>query len=656
MRFRRLRRRLQGPRSSRSLVLVQYNALRGQVPLMYALMIVNAAFLGFAIFKQVPLALSVGAPILLSCMAIARAMVWLRRKPGHPKIARIRRYLRVTTRFAAILSAAFGGWGLILLEFANPSQTFAIALYIFVGAIGCCYCLQTLPAAARLVLLLGALPVTVRLLVSGDWYLVGVGANFAFVSALIGRMLNRYHQGFIEVLNSRSEMLVEQSRARQAERDAQQLAYADALTGLPNRRALSEHLDSLRFLGSDRAMALIAIDLDLFKDVNDVHGHLTGDRLLVAVAECLTRIVGRSGTAYRLGGDEFAITLDIEGDHSTAPQTLAGRIVDALATPFRIDGLVHHIGGSVGISLFPFDAIDSETLMRRADIALYQAKAHGRSQYKLFQPAMDAEIVRRSALEQEFRRDLLGCAFRPYYQPIVDLRSQRVTGFEMLARWHRADGRDVGPCEFIPIAEECGLVGDLMLMLLEQACEDARAWGNDLILSINVSPTQLKDRWLSEKILSVLTRAGLPPRRLKLEITENALISEPEHAKSVVESLKNQGVLLALDDFGTGYSSIQHLRILPFDNVKIDRSFITDMEHDPEVRRMAVSMIQLASNLDLSVVAEGIESEATLAILREVGCAEGQGYLFGQPVDNAGARALLDRQAQRSAGRPRRAG
>jgi EAL domain-containing protein (putative c-di-GMP-specific phosphodiesterase class I) len=225
----------------------------------------------------------------------------------------------------------------------------------------------------------------------------------------------------------------------------------------------------------------------------------------------------------------------------------------------------------------------------------------------------------------------------------------------MLARWQREDGADVGPCEFIPIAEECGLVGELMLNLLEQACVDATAWGPDLTLSINVSPTQLKDRWLSEKILRVLTKAGLPPQRLKLEITENALIAEPAHAKLVVESLKNQGVLLALDDFGTGYSSIQHLRILPFDNVKIDRSFITGIEHDPEAHRMAVSIIHLAFNLGLSVVAEGIESAGVLAILKEIGCAEGQGYFFGRPVSQVGALALLDGSREVAHGSERRA-
>lgn len=641
--------------TSAELVAAQYRALRNQIPLMYALMIVDAGFLAAATFQDVPLILSIGAPILLAVLAAARALIWLKRPGANPEIANIRRYLRGTVVVAAILSTAFGGWGFVLMNFATPAQVFAIALYIFVGAIGCCYCLQTLPAAARLVLLLGAAPVTVRLLLSHDWYLFGIGVNFILVAALIAKMLSSYHDGYIDMLNSRSEMLVEQARAQSAERRAQQLAYRDVLTELPNRRALSENLAGLRFLPPERAVALLVLDLDHFKAVNDVHGHHAGDELLERVAERLTAIVEETGTAYRLGGDEFAITLDLDRADWDIPEMLAQRIVSMLAAPFWIDGLVHHIGGSIGISLYPRDATDSDTLMRRADIALYQAKASGRSQFRMFERAMDAAIVRRSVLEQEFRRDLEQGAFRPYYQPIVQLESEDITGFEMLARWQREDGADVGPCEFIPIAEECGLVGELMLNLLEQACVDATAWGPDLTLSINVSPTQLKDRWLSEKILRVLTKAGLPPQRLKLEITENALIAEPAHAKLVVESLKNQGVLLALDDFGTGYSSIQHLRILPFDNVKIDRSFITGIEHDPEAHRMAVSIIHLAFNLGLSVVAEGIESAGVLAILKEIGCAEGQGYFFGRPVSQVGALALLDGSREVAHGSERRA-
>lgn len=628
------------PDGSDELLIEQYHALRRQIPLLYALMTIDAAFLGFAIYGQVPLGLSAAAPAVLLAISGGRALVWLLRGPVVPKPADIRRYLRSTTIAAAVLSSAFGGWGLLLLDLANPVQVFAIALYIFVGAMSCCYCFQTLPPAAYLVLLLGAMPVTIRLLLSGDWYLVGIGANFIMVAALVARTLSTNYKGFIEVLTSRSEMLAEQARARMAEQRAQQLAYHDELTGLPNRRALSEQLDAFHDK-PDAQVALLILDLDHFKSVNDVHGHPAGDRLLQSVAQRLTGIVGDAGTAYRLGGDEFAVTLKPDGNESSTAAGMAKRVVEELAIPFQIDGLSHHIGASAGVSLFPDDATDSETLMRRADIALYRAKALGRSQHMFFKPEMDAELTRRSVLERDFRRDLRRGAFRPYYQPIVDLKSGQITGFEMLARWRRTDTLEVGPDQFIPIAEESGLIGDLMLKLLEQACCDAAAWEPELMLSVNLSPTQLKDRWLSEKILAVLTKTGFSARRLKLEITENALISEPENAKRMVEGLKNQGVLIALDDFGTGFSSIQHLRLLPFDNIKIDRSFIVGMQHDEEAYRMVLSMVSLASSLGLSVVAEGIESTEILEILKGIGCTEGQGYLFGKPTDADGIIELL---------------
>lgn len=631
--------------SSDELLVAQYQALRKQIPLMYALMSVDAAFLGFASFGEVPLGLSVGMPVALLLVTVCRALIWVRRPGSVPPVASVRRHLRSTVILAGVLSSAFGGWGLLLLEAADPVQMFAVALYIFVGAIGCCYCLQPLPTAARLVMLLGAMPVTIRLILSSDWYLFGVATNFLIVAALVSRTLSTSHRGFIEVLNSRSEMLAEQERARLAEQKAQQLAYHDALTGLQNRRALTEHLDALR-IGDTPAekVALLLLDLDLFKSVNDVHGHPEGDRLLRCVAARLTRVVGEAGAAYRLGGDEFAVTLGLHRTQPDAGAEMAERLIKELGKPFQIDGLAHHIGASVGLSIFPVDAIDSETLMRRADIALYKAKAQGRSRHLAFEPGMDAEIARRSYLERDLRRDLTRNAFRPWYQPIVNLRSGRITGFEMLARWHKGERLRVGPDQFIPIAEECGLVGDLMLALLEQACADAARWDPDLTLSINVSPTQLKDRALSGKVLKVLEKTAFPPHRLKLEITENVLISEAENAKAVIGALKERGAKLALDDFGTGFSSIQHLRILPFDNIKIDRSFIEGLDQDDEAYRMIEGMIRLAASLNLPVVAEGIERPATLDLLKDLGCAEGQGFLFGKPMEAARVDDLLRRR------------
>jgi diguanylate cyclase (GGDEF)-like protein len=611
---------------------------------MYALMFINVCFLGFASYGNVPASMSVGMPVALVAAMLVRAGLWLRRRHVSPGPAAIRRYLAATIMVSAILSSIFGGWGLLLFDEAAPATSVPVALYIFLGSISCCYCLQALPAAGRLVLLFGALPVTIRLFLATDPYLNVIGVNFVFVAGFMLWTLSTSYDGFVEVLVSRSEMQAEQLRARQAEQRAHELASLDPLTSLPNRRALEERLDGLEAEGAETAsLGLLMIDLDMFKSVNDVHGHGVGDQLLQETASRLRRLVGSSGIAYRLGGDEFAVTIELRnGDHEPV-RSIANRIIQDIATPFMIEGIVHHVGASIGISLYPHDARDRLTLMRRADIALYKAKELGGSQHRAFEQQMDAEIRRRARLERDLRADLERDAFHPFYQPIVNLVTSEVVGFEMLARWIRADGRTVGPDQFVPIAEECGLIQELTLSLVERACVDAARWDQRLTISVNVSPVQLKDPWFGEKLLAVLARRGFPARRLALEITENALIVEPANAKMTVQSLKNQGMLIGLDDFGTGYSSIQHLRMLPFDKIKIDRSFIADFQTNPESRKMVLAMIGLASTLDMTVVAEGIESADTADLLQRLGCAEGQGYYFGKAMTAAQVDELLDR-------------
>lgn len=630
--------------ASDDLLRAQFLALRKQIPLMYAIMFINVSFLGFETFRDVSLGMSFGLPVALSMAIVVRAGLWLRRRSMEPTPDDVRRYLRGTIITAALLSLVFGLWGLLLITEADPMRSVSIALYVFVGAISCCFCLQALPIAGQLVLLLGVMPVTVRLLITSEWSLFSIGANCLIVAALILRTLSTSYASFVQILQSQSKMLAEQERARTAEQNAQELSYRDPLTGLANRRALSEYLGHLSG-GPEpqRPLALLMLDLDLFKSVNDVHGHAAGDRLLQAVAQRLIENVSSSGTAYRLGGDEFAVALHLcEGDRQAAI-TMADRLVRELAMPFSINGLSHYIGASVGISLFPWDAADAESLMRRADIALYDAKARGRSRQSAFELRMDAELTARSILEREIRQDLPTGAFHPSYQPIVSLSSDRIVGFEMLARWKRADGKFVGPSEFIPVAEECGLINEMLLGLLERVCVDARDWPTELTVAINVSPVQLKDPWLSGKILGALIRQRFPSRRISLEITENALIVDPGRAKQTIESLKNQGMCLALDDFGTGYSSIQHLRMLPFDKLKIDRSFVQNVDTDPEANRLVSGIIQLASSLKLAVIAEGVESRSVLETLRGLGCAQAQGFLFGAPMSAQEASELIQR-------------
>lgn len=428
---------------------------------------------------------------------------------------------------------------------------------------------------------------------------------------------------------------------RLAEGQVHELAYHDMLTGLPNRRALNEQLALLPAGNSGQCMALIFVDLDRFKSVNDLHGHTTGDRLLRLAAERMREELGEGRTVYRLGGDEFAVLVELRGAHDDAAHVAARHIVEHMAEPFNDGGLVHHIGASAGISVYPADASDGDALVRAADVALYRAKHAGRGRYRSFELAMDAQIKQRALLEQQMREGIALGAFVPYYQPLIDLQTGRTNGFELLARWNRAEDEPIGPEQFIPIAEECGLIGDLLLGLLDRACVDARYWDPSLTIAINISPVQLKDPWLSEKILAVLANHGFPAQRISIEITENAIIADEENARRTILSLKNQGMRIGLDDFGTGYSSLHHLRLLPFDKIKIDKSFVSQIAEDPEALKLVKAILGLAQSLDLPVIAEGIESPVVAGMLKALGCAQGQGYLFGRAMPAAAiSRAL----------------
>ncbi|MCD2323827.1 EAL domain-containing protein [Sphingomonas sp. IC-56] len=630
--------------TSSEILLEQFRVLRHQIPLMYALIMVDAAFLSVSSYGSVSHVWSVGVPTLLGMLSATRALFWFRRRNFEPEPGQVRRYLFSTTLAAALLGWGFGAWGLYLYCQADLLGQACTAIYVFIGALCCSCCLQSLPRAGYLVMLLGAMPVTLLMIFSESWLLRELGINMMLVAAVIVRMLRTNFAGFREVLTSRLEMAAEQRRAREAEQRAYQLAYNDPLTGLPNRRALAETLAGrLHIEAGGAAFALLILDLDRFKAVNDVHGHPVGDQLLRSVADRLGEVVQDRGQSYRLGGDEFAIVL--EGDDVPACH-VAQAIVQRLGEPFILGDRVHHIGASVGTALYPLDGGDRETLMRRADIALYRAKQAGRAQYCRFEPALDAEIGRRAGIEVEMREAIARGAFVPHYQPIVDLRSGVVIGNEMLARWPRPAGEAIGPDQFIPIAEECGLIDELMLGLLRRAFNETRHWGT--MLAVNISPNQLKDRWFSEKMLAVMHQAQFPPNKLTIEITENALITDAASARETIGALKQQGIQLALDDFGTGYSSLLHLQMLPFDRIKIDRSFVATMDHDPEALRLVDAIVSLARKLDLPVVAEGIESAATAQAVADLGCTYGQGFHFGRPMAKDEIEALWQRLNCRS--------
>jgi diguanylate cyclase (GGDEF)-like protein/PAS domain S-box-containing protein len=413
-------------------------------------------------------------------------------------------------------------------------------------------------------------------------------------------------------------------------RQAATLAMHDALTELPNRRYLKERLGT-RLLDeqSNEALAVVALDLDRFKAINDLYGHAVGDELLQKVARILTAAVGAEGFVARVGGDEFILLLGYETDASLAAQLSA--LVVRFDRPLSLTAHEVSVGITLGAAISPADGTDPDLLMRRADIALYQAKVQGRSRFAFFEPAMESVQRDRMLLEHDLRTAVQNDRIIPYFQPIIELGTNRVSCYEILARWPHAERGLVHPGQFIEVAQSIGLINELTANLLRRACHEASTWSDSTRLSINISPMQLRDVALPQMLLKVLLECGFPPARIEIEITEDAIIADFETALITLTSLKNLGIRVALDDFGTGYSSLQSLRKLPFDILKIDKSFVQSMKDGNDALVIIKAIVQLAKNLGLSVTAEGIETESQLLTLEALGCDRGQGFFLGIP-------------------------
>jgi diguanylate cyclase (GGDEF)-like protein len=416
---------------------------------------------------------------------------------------------------------------------------------------------------------------------------------------------------------------------------AQTLARHDALTGLPNRRVFADELQrAIAHSQADgRECAVLLIDLDRFKSANDLHGHQTGDAVLCDVAKRLRLLLPPGGTLARLGGDEFAMI--VVGDKlRDLGIRLAQRLITTLSAPFTTENARVDIGATIGIALRSPENASPESLLRAADIAMYRSKRDGGGGFQFFEESMDRELHARAHLEVDLRKAIVAGEIVPFYQPLVSMADRTITGFEALARWPRSQGL-VPPDVFIPIAEDGGMIAELSYGVLRRACLDAKSWPHSLFLSLNISPSQLMDLRLPQRILAILTETGFPPRRLEVEITETAIMNDIETAKSTLASLHEMGVSVALDDFGTGYSSLSYLQKFHVDKIKIDRSFVMSMRDDPDSRTLVNAILGLGKSLGLPTTAEGIETEDNARWLAKNGCTAGQGYLFGKAMPAA---------------------
>jgi diguanylate cyclase (GGDEF)-like protein len=429
-----------------------------------------------------------------------------------------------------------------------------------------------------------------------------------------------------------------------AEQRIAHLAHHDSLTGLANRELFRTRLGEARARATrGEGFAVLLLDLDRFKAVNDTLGHQYGDELLLEVTRRLRAELRETDTIARLGGDEFAI-LQAAVDQPRAATSVARRLIDSISAPYEILGHRIIIGASVGISIAPPDGWDADTLIKKADLALYRAKADGRGNWRFFEPGMDARMQERRLLELDLRRALAEHEFVLHYQPLVDLHSRRPTGFEALIRWHHPQRGLVPPGAFIPLAEEMGLITPMGEWVLRQACAEAARWPGPLKVAVNLSPIQFRQgARLVETVESALKDAGLPPPRLELEVTESVLLADVDEVAETIARLRDMGVSVSLDDFGTGYSSLSLLRRLPFDRVKIDRSFVAGLGTGEDSGAIVRAVLDLCGSLGLATTAEGVETADQLNRLAAEGCEEVQGYLLGRPMPACDVPAMLER-------------
>lgn len=415
----------------------------------------------------------------------------------------------------------------------------------------------------------------------------------------------------------------------------------DALTGLVDRGGVQAALVGALSLASDGSpVAVLCLDLDRFKAVNDTLGHPVGDGLLRKVAQRLRSAVREGDTVARMGGDEFVV-VQVGALQPEASEALATRLVDLVGRTYLVDGHTIDIGVSIGVSIAPFDGVDADLMLRNADMALYKAKADGRATARFFEPAMDVALQKRRKLELELRQALALRRFEVVYQPQVTSGSRQITGFEALLRWNDPERGQIAAAEFVPLAEEIGLIAPIGEWVLRTACREAAKWPAHVSVAVNISPAQFRRGGLVDTVRKALEDGGLNPARLEVEITETALLHDTDQVVATLHALRALGVRVAMDDFGTGYSSLSYLQKFPFDRLKIDKSFVQNMAIDPDSAAIVRAVAALGRGLGVLTTAEGVETESQLESVRAEGCEEVQGFHTGRPLSAAAAALLL---------------
>ena len=616
--------------ATRAVVEERYWSLRRQVPIVYLLGLVNLSAMELAIGGR--LTFGFNLPTFIAACGLLRLMQWFGPSREVPHETMVRR-MRQTVWFAAAVCAAVCARCLYLFQVGDAASHMAVMLFGGLTAIGVAYGLTALPAGGRIPLVLIIVPISIAALLSPKPQFAGAAFGLVVVACLTMRLLNAHSRHFTDVILSRSRIAHEQQKVEHAHQEAIAAATTDFLTGLPNRRAFVAALESAaNHDGGTRSFGVAILDLDRFKAVNDTFGHATGDQLLKKVSERLIAVIGGRGIVSRLGGDEFGILVSDIGRTKDA-QLLGKQILNGVNGAVHIDGRQLVIAACCGLALSPSAECRSPSrIMADADLALYQAKENPTERLAIFEKRMEAPRRRRMAIEGALLAPGVHQNFSVLFQPIFELASGRVIAHEALARWTDPLLGSVSPSEFVPIAEHLNLIDDLNTRLMALAFEKARSWPEQIRLSFNLSAIQLCSRGSARVVLRTLRECGLSPERLQVEVTETALLADFARARENLTELRNAGATIVLDDFGAGYASIGYLRELRFDQIKLDGGLVTAARHSVDGKRLLRAVVGLCEVLGVATVAEHVESDELLDLVRDLGCNAGQGFRLMRPV------------------------
>jgi diguanylate cyclase (GGDEF)-like protein len=624
----------------------RFRALQRQVPLLYIVIFSN--MVGLYLASGGRFDSFVDFPLIVGALIVIRVAHWLRVRHRALPPDRILHELRKMLVFSVVFSVAFCVWSLQLMATRPATDHDFIILFASLAAIGCAYGVSRYPAAACTPLLLLGLPLAGLLIFTSDAAHVAMGVGLFSIILVLLRQLTLHDEGFRELVESRTAITLERERAQRAERlakaekaKARLIADTDPLTGLANRRAFLRALGrrAAAITRSRKGFALAMVDLDGFKPINDTFGHAAGDRVLEGIGSRLDRAAGEGALIARTGGDEFALLLPAIRSMAAADSAGAA-ICAALQEPFLVDGREFRVSGSCGVTLLLPGDCDVQEALIRADTALYRAKEGGRSGVAVFTPEMHEIHRRRILVEQALRQPETLERIGLVYQPITDLATGELKALEALARWTDDTLGPIPPSQFIPIAEQINVIEQISDKLLADAAAEAARWASAVRLSFNLSAVQLCTAGSAQRLLVLLDRARLDPARLQLEVTETALLADFEVARENLQALRGAGVRIVLDDFGAGHASISYLREMQFDGVKLDGTLIATIADSLRSRRLLKGVLDLCAALGLPSVAEHIETDEQLRLLRELGCREGQGYLLSPPLDAEAAAAL----------------